>query len=385
MIREIASWIAVSAVLAFPATAVGFGALGHQIVGAIADERLANSPTGEKIKHLLDGITLETASVIPDEIKGWDKKGVDDPSAFRYTAHPKIDAQLADFWRANQPTHQMDSPNPSHHWFHYTDVPLRPVQKYADGKAGRSKWDVVQMIPYCTDVLTGKIPEQNDRKITKPIAIILLAHFVGDIHQPLHVGAEFFDPQGRSTDPERDKSALGDEGGNTIYIRLRGDPLHGRLPHSKRLHSFWDVDTVNAHLPEVPETMKKEERRALIDPARKALAHTMATEEPRNWKLPASVGLRSYAETWADEIMPFAREAHERLIFRNVRPLQQEDRVVAQGDAEEKATEGVSYKEWASKEIREKIHVAGWRLADLLEKSLATPAATPPPSPTPSP
>src|SRR5947207_2607015 len=168
-----------------------YGPLGHEIVGGIADERLEITHKAIKVRTLLDGLTLEKAAVITDEIKGWDKKGVDDPKAFRYSAHLKIDRQLRDFWRANQPTHNPGSAMPSHHWFHYTDVPVVRVEKYAEGQAGRSKWDVVHMIPYCLEVLRGRVSEQNERNITKPVALILLAHYVGDIHQPLHVGAEY--------------------------------------------------------------------------------------------------------------------------------------------------------------------------------------------------
>ena len=65
------------------ATAVeAYGPLGHEIVGGIADERLANTPTATKVRMLLDGLTLEKAAVIADEIKGWDKKGADNPKAF---------------------------------------------------------------------------------------------------------------------------------------------------------------------------------------------------------------------------------------------------------------------------------------------------------------
>src|SRR5438046_1631857 len=185
------------AVAVFPASVLAYAPVGHQIVGAIADERLANTPTAAKIHALLDGITLEKAAVIADEIKGWDKKGVDDPRSFHYSAHRNIDRQLRDFWRANQPTHDLNSPAPSHHWFHYTDVPVMPAQRYRDGSSGPSKWDIVHMIPFCIDVLQGRIPEQNERKITKPVALILLAHYVADIHQPLHVCAAYFDAEGR--------------------------------------------------------------------------------------------------------------------------------------------------------------------------------------------
>src|SRR5947199_5022405 len=206
------------AMVALRASTFAYGPVGHEIVGAIADERLAHTAEAAKVNALLDGLTLEKAAVIADEIKGWDKNGVDDPRSFHYSAQRAIDRQLRDFWRANQPTHDFHSTAPSHHWFHYTDVPVMPAQRYRDGTIGRSKWDVVHMIPFCIDVLQGRIPEQNQRKITKPVALILLAHYVADIHQPLHVGADYFDAQGHATDPDRDKSALADAGGNTFTI-----------------------------------------------------------------------------------------------------------------------------------------------------------------------
>src|SRR5437588_10792811 len=80
-----------------------YGPVGHEIIGAIADEKLAHTPAGAKVVALLDGITLEKASTIPDEIRGWDTNGPDDPAAF-HTAHPRIDAQLRDYRHAHPPT-----------------------------------------------------------------------------------------------------------------------------------------------------------------------------------------------------------------------------------------------------------------------------------------
>jgi hypothetical protein len=74
-----------------------YGPVGHEIVGAIADERLVNTPEAAKVNALLDGLTLEKAAVIADEIKGWDKNGVNDPRSLRYSAHRNIDQQLRDF------------------------------------------------------------------------------------------------------------------------------------------------------------------------------------------------------------------------------------------------------------------------------------------------
>src|SRR5215467_11462869 len=115
-------------VVTFRASLCAYGPLGHKIVGAIADERLGNTPTVAKVSALLDGLTLEKAALIADEIKGWDNKGVDDPKSFRYSRRRNIDRQLRDFWRANQPTDDPNSPAPSHHWFHYTHVPVVPAQ-----------------------------------------------------------------------------------------------------------------------------------------------------------------------------------------------------------------------------------------------------------------
>jgi len=350
---------------------LAYAPLGHEIVGAIADERLANTPTATKIRTLLDGLSLEKAAVIADEIKGWDKKGADNPKAFHYSTHPKIDRQLRDFWRANQPTQDANSAMPSHHWFHYADVPVVRMEKYADGKAGRSKWDIVHMIPYCLEVLRGRVAEQNERKITKPVALILLAHYVADIHQPLHVGAEYFDAQGRIADPDKDKSALADEGGNTFTLELSDEPPRGRGIRKKKLHGFWDYDAVNALFPAVPSPLRKSELQAQIEPLKKQLVYEMATHEPLNWRMPASIDIHNYAELWADEILPVAREAHERLQFSNVHPQQEEDRVVAAGEADERPQpDHMGYRGWAANIVREELHKAGWRLADLLEKVL---------------
>ena len=358
-------------VVAIRASVLAYGPLGHEIVGAIADERLANTPTAAKVYALLDGIRLEKAALIADEIKGWDKKGVDDPRSFRYSAHRNIDKQLRDFWRANQPTHYSNSSAPSHHWFHYTDVPVKPAQRYRDGTIGRGKWDIVHMIPFCIDVLQGRVPEQNDRKITKPVAIVLLAHYLADIHQPLHVGAAYFDEQGRTTDPVKNKSALADEGGNTFTLELSDEPPRRRGIRKKKFHGFWDYDAVNTLFPQVPGMLPKKELEARINALKQQLVHEMATNEPRNWQMPSNASLDNYAEIWADEILPIAREAHARLEFRNVKPFLDTGRIVAAGEAIERpAPDHTLYRMWATGIVRDELHKAGWRLADLLEKIL---------------
>jgi hypothetical protein len=350
--------------------ALGYGPIGHQIIGAVADSKLAGTDTGKKVSALLDGMTLEKVSVIPDEIRGWDKTGPDALGIFHYSAHPRIDAQLRDYWHANPPTKDLNSATPSHHWFHYTDVPLVGTEKYGDGKAGRTKWDIVHMIPYCIAVLKGEVPEDNPRKITKPIAVILLTHFVGDIHQPLHVGVEFFDKEGRATNPDKTPDSLEDQGGNTLQLNLTSGGTEAAR-HAK-FHYFWDSETVAANLPALPETMPKEERRARTDAAKAKLVQKFVSQEPKNWRPASGVALKDYAEAWANEILPLAREAHERLQFKDIAAKQIEDgSIVAAGFAEEtKSPDGVSYYDWSARAVHDQLHKAGWRLADLLEKIL---------------
>src|SRR5438477_4076914 len=347
-----------------------YGPVGHEIIGAIADEKLAHTPAGAKVAALLDGITLEKASTIPDEIRGWDKNGPDDPAAFHYSAHPKIDTQLRDYWHANPPTKDLNSATPSHHWFHYTDVPVADTEKYGDGQAGRSKWDIVHMIPYCIAVLKGEVPEDNPRKITKPIAVILITHYVGDIHQPLHVGAEFFDKDGHAANPDKTSGLLEDQGGNTLTLNLTSGGTE-QTRHAK-FHYYWDSETVTANLPPMPDTLSKEEKHEKIEAAKKDLVQDFVAHEPKDWRVPSTVALKDYAQAWADDIMPIAREAHNRLQFREVAAKQMDDGTIAAAGFldEKKMPDGVSYYDWSARIARQEMAKAGWRLADVLQQAL---------------
>ena len=98
---------------------------------------------------------------------------------------------------------------------------------------------------------------------------------MADIHQPLHVGAAYFDAQGRPTDPDKNKSALADEGGNTFTIELSDEPPRRRGIRKKKFHGFWDYDTVNALFPQVPGALPKVEFDTQIDPLK-------TTTDPRD-------------------------------------------------------------------------------------------------------
>src|SRR3981081_1145270 len=142
----------------------------------------------------------------------------------------------------------------------------------------------------------------------------------------------------------------------------------GRSP----LHGFWDYDAVMANFPALAGILSKEERFDKMNAAKRDLVDRFASEQPQDWNLSSSIALKDYAENWANEILPIAKEEHDRLRFENVKPLQQEDgHVVAAGNAEEKyAADHRAYREGVRKGLRQELHKAGWRLADLLDKAL---------------
>src|SRR5688500_9875304 len=160
---------AVLLTLLLPASAAhAYGWRGHKMVGAVADARLAKkSPaTAPAVSQLLDGMTLMEAATLPDDIKDWDacnqNRRPKDNGPVK--ASKRVNRELRAFLAAN-----LCNRNPSRHQFHYAHVPVTGGEDYDDGTAGRSKFDVVQMIPSCLRVLKGDAPEQNDRAITKTV------------------------------------------------------------------------------------------------------------------------------------------------------------------------------------------------------------------------
>ena len=123
--------------------ASAYGPRGHQLVGAIADRRLArNRAVARKVRRLLNGLTLERVATLPDEIKSWNDCGSRPPSPDPVINNTRINNELRAFLEANK-----CSMKPAHDEFHYTDVPVTGGEDYADGEVGRGKFDIVQMIP----------------------------------------------------------------------------------------------------------------------------------------------------------------------------------------------------------------------------------------------
>jgi len=230
-----------SAFVSFDAAA--WGGDGHRAVGAIADRLLKGTNAEKQIAALLlPGETLQSIANWPDCVKGT-YCGPQSPEMVEYT-----------------------NANPKHSEYHYTDVPFQ-LEHYHDHGVGTSEHDIVQTLKQAIAVLQGKTdPALNPHKFTKRQALILLTHMVGDIHQPLHVGAAFVSKDGKfvvpKTHAEVDEAAIFDSrGGNNLLLdderltRLSDavippgepKPIREGVPKAltKPFHSYWDSTTVD--------------------------------------------------------------------------------------------------------------------------------------------
>lgn len=166
-----------------------WGQTGHRTVGEIAQSYL-NSKTNRKVAAILDGQSLALVSTFGDDIKS--------------------DNRYRDFYT-----------------WHYVNMPFGV--KYEDAEKNE-KGDLVTAIEKCKTVILDK----NSTKADKAFYLKLLVHFMGDLHQPMHVGrAE-------------------DKGGNDIQVRWFNDGTN--------LHSVWDSKMIDHFQMSYSELAKNADR-----------------------------------------------------------------------------------------------------------------------------
>lgn len=156
-------------ILALPLTTHAWSLTGHRVVGQIAENHL-EAESLKKVKALLGHETMAEASNWADFIK----------------SEPK--------WKKANP-------------WHY--VTVSDGKTYKDMKKSKDG-DVVWAINHFCKQLKNK----KSTKTEKQQALKFLIHFVGDIHQPLHVGTGH------------------DRGGNEVSIEWFGEKTN--------LHRVWD-------------------------------------------------------------------------------------------------------------------------------------------------
>jgi hypothetical protein len=238
-------WKAICALVALSMTstpAFPWGYEGHEMVGAIAD-RMLSDHAKEQVKQIL-GFTLQVAAPWPDCVRSVEREA---DGTFKYApkseefrkpctsfeaaASPAEQARMEDYVARNWTncTYIEGKTGLCHEAFHFADVAIQR-DGYKQGEVGTNDHDVVHAINACIAVLQGHPAPAPFSIKDKKEALFLLAHFLGDIHQPLHVGAIYLDSTGKPVDPDRDGLDKKTEtaGGNFIS------------DGSENLHHEWD-------------------------------------------------------------------------------------------------------------------------------------------------
>ncbi|MEH6659893.1 S1/P1 nuclease [Leeuwenhoekiella marinoflava] len=153
-----------------------WGSKGHRATAAIATQYL-NNKTQREIKKLLGEETLVVISTYADEVKSYDE----------YRKYGS---------------------------WHYVNI--APGLSYAEAEHNKYG-DIVMGIEKCKDVLTSETASKED----KVFYLKLLVHFIGDLHQPLHLGH------------------ADDKGGNDFQVRWFNDGTN--------LHSLWDSKMIESY------------------------------------------------------------------------------------------------------------------------------------------
>jgi hypothetical protein len=125
--------------------------------------------------------------------------------------------------------------------WHYDDLPL-DCKDYQTCTGFTPDNDVVHMLNVSIRTLQGHLDPNHP--LSRRNALKLIVHFIGDMHQPLHIGCGFIDVNGPNgtilivRDPlvVKQKNLPSDNGANQLIIDN----------DKKKLHGFWDFDLVTS-------------------------------------------------------------------------------------------------------------------------------------------
>jgi hypothetical protein len=273
--------------------AQAWGAEGHEYIGNLAVALLTPNAAQHVQTILGPNIDLATAAVWPDCIRSIDGS----PGALQYQRNNKTPAACDAF--GNNPGEKIrmedyaernwtncdyaGHPSKCNFAYHFADVGIQH-DHYDRSYFGTSDHDVVSAIQAAILVLQGQpAPAPFNIKDQKE-ALLLLAHFVGDIHQPLHVGAIYLNGSGAAIDPDAvpPNQALAAEttGGNWLAIG------------TGNLHARWDA---------IPKSWGVTPTAAVVVAAR---------------GMPSVGGpLLSRPAAWASETVLVAQDAYQKMVF----------------------------------------------------------------------
>jgi hypothetical protein len=120
---------------------------------------------------------------------------------------------------------------PDHPNWHFVNLPLDATSYDIDGFTSQN--DVVQRIEFCIRVLEG-----HNSSLSKRIALRALVHLTGDIHQPMHCVAGYYD----TSDLDHPQLITGVVQAKQFKLfNDRGaNQLHFGSGQFDKLHTFWD-------------------------------------------------------------------------------------------------------------------------------------------------
>jgi hypothetical protein len=262
---------AAAAALALTATAYPWGKEGHEALAIVASARLTPDARAAVTK-ILGSDDLASISVWMDELR----------QAHFHAGPLGTDPEALRF----------DHDFPNNNEWHYVDLPLGIPAYTLDSPNARPD-DVVHMTEQAVDVLEGG----GDKRITRLEALRMLVHFVGDLHQPLHVGNGFYKVGDDGavtlvTDPAEAEGLPNDKGGNALVF---GPKKYDEL------HAYWDTDLV------VKISGGKDPREIA------GFLQKSIDADGQGW---ASTGdYHHWAEAWATESVVAARTAYSGITF----------------------------------------------------------------------
>jgi hypothetical protein len=275
--------------------AFAWGPDGHHAVGAIADQLIVNSHAADQVKALLGGLSLRDAAVWADCVKG-----IDPAKDFTYQSTGKFpeckiyetadsEALMSDFVRRNDSNCDRKPTEEScHKQYHYADIAIQH-DHYDPAFHGARNDDIVAALTAAIQVLKGELAPAPFAFKDKREALLVLTHYIGDIHQPLHVGAVYLDARGKRVNPEKERfdAATETRGGNDILL------ANTSKVNSKNLHSAWDAYPISLGTNSANELLLK-----------RARSVQATSGELTNWPV-----------VWANEAVISAQQAFKGLRF----------------------------------------------------------------------
>jgi hypothetical protein len=219
-----------------------WGPDGHHTVATIAADLIAGSNAESRVKALLGELSLVDAAVWADCAKGVNPTTLQYEGAGKYPECKVFEttageAQMADFVKRNS-NNCVIKPGEEicHKQYHYSDVAIQHGA-YKPGWVGTRNDDVVAAVAAMTHVLKGDAAPAPFNIRDKREALMLLSHYVGDLHQPLHVGAIYLDATGKLVNPDEGTfdPTTDTRGGNNINVLSTAGTISGEL------HAKWDA------------------------------------------------------------------------------------------------------------------------------------------------